>query len=106
MRFLQYPFLVLGLVVKNIELSLHAKPKFDSFVLSYKNMMADKIPSNFCTGSCYHYSLRKPFKNYLADFVRYGGEVYPPFRLRVFGQDDCLLRGGEGYPPIPLRKIS
>ena len=57
MRFLQYPFLVLGLVVKNIELSLHAKPKFDSLVLSYKNMMADKIPSNFCTSSCHHYSL-------------------------------------------------
>ena len=31
--------------------------------------------------------------------------VYPPFPLKVFGQDDCPLRGGGGYPPIPLRKI-
>ena len=35
--------------------------------------------------------------------VKGGG--YPPFPLRVFGQDDFPLRGGGGYPPIPLRKI-
>ena len=34
-----------------------------------------------------------------------GGWGYPPFPLRVFGQDDFPLRGGGGYPPIPLRKI-
>ena len=33
-----------------------------------------------------------------------GGGVYPPFPLRVFGQDDFPLRG-EGVPPFPLRKI-
>ena len=37
-------------------------------------------------------TIREPFKNYLADFFPLRGGGYPPFPLRVFGQDDFLLR--------------
>ena len=40
--------------------------------------------------------LREPIKNYLA--LRGGGT--PPFPLRVFGQDDFLLRGEGGTLPF------
>ena len=57
------------------------------------------------------YTLAKPlnckgtFQKLLSGFCPLRGGEYPPFPLRVFGQDDFPLRGGGGYPPIPLRKI-
>ena len=38
-----------------------------------------------------------PFQKLLSGFFPLRGG-YPPFPLRVFGQDDFLLRGEEGTP--------
>ena len=42
--------------------------------------------------------LREAVKNFLSDFFPLRGGGYPPFPLRVFGQDDFQLRGEEGTP--------
>ena len=38
------------------------------------------------------------FQKLLSGFCPLRGGVYPPFPLRVFGQDDCPLRGEGGTP--------
>ena len=50
-------------------------------------------------------STKGALQKLLSGFCPLRGGEYPPFPLRVFGQDDFPLRGGGGYPPIPLRKI-
>ena len=45
------------------------------------------------------------FQKRFSGFFPLKGGGYPPFPLRVFGQNVFPLRGG-GYPPIPLRKNS
>ena len=49
-------------------------------------------------------SFRDAVKNVLADLPVKGGG-YPPFPLRVFGQDDFPLRG-EGVPPNSAKENS
>ena len=47
--------------------------------------------------------LKEAVKNYLADFSVKGGGGYPPFPLRVLGQDDFPVRG-RGVLPNSAKK--
>ena len=59
------------------------------------------------SGNCLHkhqHQHKGTCQKLLCGFFPLRGGEYPPFPLRVFGQDDFPLRG-EGVPPIRLRKI-
>ena len=59
----------------------------------------------FKKGGGYPLSRKNPLNSFLTGSLKgtlqklLKGEGYPPFPLRVLGQNDFLLRGGGGYPP-------
>ena len=62
-------------------------------------MAHNEIYLYFAKGTC-----QKVFCRFFS--VKGGGQGYPPFPLRVFGQDDFLIRGGRGVPPNSAKENS
>ena len=78
---------------------MHALLADQDFRYSGISLITRSYPYIYLSETQYFFSLplREPFKNYLADFVRYGGGP-PPFPLSFFEHNDCPLRGGGCTP--------